>query len=292
MFSELSGSNLWFNGKIIPWQEANIHIMTHALHYASSVYEGLRSYHGKIFKATEHYQRLHKSAAYLDFQIPYTSEELIEATQQLIIRDKYQYGYIRAIAWCGSKVMTVSHNGADVNVAIGIWERPLTYPSQYYSDGICMNIAQWRRPDPNTAPVHSKTAGLYPISSISKKEAEKQGFKDALMLDYQGNIAEATSSNIFLVINGQLYTPVPKCFLNGITRCTCLQIAKDAGIPTQEITLTLEDLNKAQEVFLTGTAIEILPVGSIVGHNKTWSFKPGLVTHTIRSNFQNMINNF
>ncbi len=290
MFDDLPGS-IWLDSKIVPWKEAKLHVMTHALHYASSVYEGLRSYKGKVLKVEMHYERFHQSANYLDFEIPYSVEKLTKATQDLVINGGYINGYIRAIAWCGSKKMTVSNLGADVHVAIAVWERQLTYPESYYTEGIKMNIAKWRRPDPTTAPVHSKASGLYMTSSMSKVESERLGFNDALMLDYRGNIAEATSSNFFMVIDGKLYTPFPDCFLNGITRRTCLAVAKDLGIETHETALTLEDLSRAQEVFLTGTAIEILPVGSIEGDGSIWKFKPGEVTTKIRAEFQKMINN-
>lgn len=290
MFDDLQGF-VWIDGQFVPWKDARVHIMTHALHYASSVFEGIRSYNGKIFKGPDHYQRLHDSANYLDFQVPYSVEELVEATKQLIAKGSYQDGYIRALAWCGSKKMTVSHNGADVHTAIGVWERKLSYPAHYYTDGISMNISDWRRPDPRTAPVHSKAAGLYMTSSMSKAISEKLGFNDALMLDYQNNIAEATSSNIFLVIDGKLYTPIADCFLNGLTRLTCIKIAKYLGIQVEEIKLSLDDLSRAQEVFNTGTAIEILPVGSIEGNGQIWKFKPGKITNAIRAEYKNVIEN-
>lgn len=290
MFDELPGF-IWLDGKNIPWKDARCHIMTHALHYASSVYEGLRSYDGKIFKSKEHYARFHRSAEYLDFKIPYSEEELMEATQLLVDLGKYQSGYIRAISWCGSKVMTVSHREANVHTAIGIWERPLAYPDHFYSKGIRMNLAEWRRPSPDTAPVNSKASGLYMISSLSKRSSEISGYDDALMLDYQGNIAEATSSNIFIVVDGKICTPLPTCFLNGITRLTCIDIARSLGIDVCETTLTLDDLDNASEVFLTGTAIEILPVGSIESKERTWSFQPGLITRSIYSQYKQLINN-
>lgn len=288
MFDDLPGF-IWFDGQILPWKEARIHVMTHALHYASSVYEGMRSYKGKILKVQTHYERLHQSAIYLDFQVPYAIEELIAATNHLVIEGGYDQGYIRAIAWCGSKKMTVCHRDADVHVAIGVWERPLTYPERHYTHGIRMNIADWRRPDPRTAPVHSKAAGLYMTSAMSKATSERLGYNDTLMLDCQGNIAEASSSNIFLVIEGKLYTPTPDCFLNGITRRTCLEMTKGLGIESHETTLTLEDLGRAQEVFLTGTAIEILPVGRIEGHGSAWDFTPGKVTGLLREKLRDMI---
>ncbi|MDJ1407291.1 MAG: branched-chain amino acid transaminase [Candidatus Midichloria sp.] len=288
MFDDLPGS-IWLDGKIVSWKDARIHVMTHALHYASSVYEGLRAYGGKLLKAHQHYERFHQSANYLDFEVPYAIEELIEATEFLIKQGNYDQGYIRAIAWCGSKKMTVSHNGANVHVAIAVWERPVNYTESQFKNGIRMNISNWYRPDPKTAPVHSKASGLYMISSMSKRSSELLGFDDALMLDYRGNIAEASSSNIFLVIDGELFTPKPECFLNGITRRTCLDIARDLNINVYETKLTLDDLDRAQEVFLTGTAIEILSVGSIEGNGKSWQFRPAGVTNAIYNEFRNII---
>jgi branched-chain amino acid aminotransferase len=290
MFDNLQGF-IWFDGQILEWRDAKIHVMSHGLHYASSVYEGLRSYNGKLFKAIEHYQRLHESAKFLDFMIPYSPETLIGITQDLLTVGGYKNGYVRAISWCGSKTMKVSHNEADVHVAIGIWERPLIYSERVYIDGIRMNTSVWRRPDPKTAPVHSKAAGLYMTSSMSKKTSELSGFDDALMLDYRGNIAEATSSNIFMVVDGRLFTPTPTCFLNGITRLTCIDIAKKLGIEVVEMEIKPNLLSKASEVFLTGTAIEILPVGSIEYEKELYKFSPGEVTNAIRTQFRNLTEN-
>ena len=290
MFDDLPGY-IWFDGAIIPWKDARIHIMTHSLHYASSVYEGLRCYRGRVLKALPHYQRMQESANYLDFALPYNSEELADATNKLIALGNYNNGYIRAIAWCGSNKMTVSHKDADIHVAIGIWERPVSYSSAIYENGIRMNVASWKRPHPSTAPVHSKAAGLYMISSMSKKSAELAGFTDSLMLDYADNIAEATSANIFLVIDDKLYTPIADCFLNGITRRTCIEIAKDIDLPVYESKLTLDDLKRASEVFLTGTAVEILPVGSIENEGEIWQFKPSHITNKIRTEFSRIIDN-
>ncbi len=285
MFDNLEGY-IWIDGELKKWSDAKIHVMTHGLHYASSVFEGIRSYNGKIFKAKEHYERLQASANYLGFKVPYTVEQLEEATQLLIKKGNYNEPYIRAFAFCGSKVMSVSHKLSDVHCVIGMWERPVFFPEKVYKEGISMNISNWQRPDPNTAPVHSKAAGLYMISSLSKTNAEKEGFDDALMLDYKGDIAEASSSNIFLVIDGKLYTPKPTCFLNGITRLTCIDIAKELKIDVIEKTLTLSDLEKAQEVFLTGTAIEILPVGSVKDKDKKWTFTPGKITFAIHEKYK------
>ena len=290
MFKAIS-KYIWMDGKILLWEKAKIHIMSHSLHYASSVFDGLRIYNGKIFKANEHYNRLHESAKYLDYQIPYTTPKLIEITKELILLNKYKHAYIRVLAWCGTDTITVSHNGADIHTAIGIWERPINYPKKYYTEGINMNISDWKRPDPHTTPVHIKASGLYMVSSISKCKSEKLGFDDALMLDYKNNIAEATSSNIFFVINEQLYTPKIKCCLNGITRSICIDIAKKNNIKIKEINISLNSLSKVQEAFLTGTAIEILPIGKIVNNNKIWIFKPGKITNCIHNEFKKLTQN-
>jgi branched-chain amino acid aminotransferase len=287
MFDTMPG-RIWLDGEMVEWTEAQLHVMSHALHYASSVFEGLRSYDGRLFKGTEHYERFHQSARHLDFEVPYATEELLRATEALIADGGLREGYVRALAWCGSKVMTVSHRGADVRTMIAAWERPQGYPEHFFTQGIRMTIAKWRRPDPRTAPVHSKASGLYMTSSMDKKSAELLGFDDALVLDYKDCLAEATSSNLFLVIDGILHTPIPDCFLNGITRLTVLDIAGSLGISARESRLTLEDLSRASEVFLTGTAVEILPVGSIEGHGQRWSFRPGAVTEAIRTDFRRM----
>lgn len=259
--------------------------MTHALHYASSVFEGIRSYNGKLFKAKEHYNRLHTSAELLNFKIPYSTETLISATENLLRKGDYENGYVRAISWCGSRVMTVSHNNSNIHTAIGIWERPIKEPTILYEKGISMNISKWKRPDPITCPVHSKASGMYMISSISKKTAEELGYNDSLLLDYQDHIAEATSSNIFLVNNNVIYTPITKCFLNGITRQTVINIAKKLNINILEKNMTIDFLNKITEVFLTGTTVEILPVHSIEDTNRKWTFKPSKITKLITSEY-------
>ncbi|MEI6284930.1 MAG: aminotransferase class IV [Bacillota bacterium] len=290
MFDNMPG-HIWIDGRIVPWVEARVHIMTHSLHYASSIFEGLRTYDGKVFKSLEHYQRLHTSAGYMGYKIPYTATELVHATEQIVELGGYKQGYVRALVWIGSQKMTVSHDGTDVHTAIGIWERPPIHVERYFTEGMRLTVADWRRPDPRTAPVHSKAACLYGISAISKRASELAGYDDALMLDCEDNIAEASSSNIFFVGNGKLYTPRPDCFLNGITRLTCIEIARSLGIEVCETKIKWEDLGTMQEAFLTGTAIEILPVGSVDGFGKTWRFKPGELTNRIRGQFMKCIDN-
>ena len=290
MFDKMPG-HIWIDGRIVPWTDAHVHIMTHSLHYASGIFEGIRTYNGKVFKAEQHYERLHTSAALLNYKIAYPVSELVRATEQLVELDGYKQGYVRALAWIGSQKMTVSHDSADVHTAIAIWERPPIHVERYFTEGMRLTVANWRRPDPRSAPVHSKAACLYAISSMSKRQSELAGYDDALMLDCNDYIAEASSSNIFFVGNGKLYTPTPDCFLNGITRLTCIDIARNLGIEVCEKKLRLEDLDDMQEAFLTGTAVEILPVGCIEGYGKTWRFKPGELTNRVRGEFMKCIDN-
>ena len=294
-FDDLPG-NIWIDGEFFPWKEAKVHVMTHGLHYASSVYEGLRAYNGRIFKAYEHYKRLIESAKYLGFDLLYSADELMLATQQLIYDCNYKNPYIRAIAWVGSESMLISTRSSKVHIAIAAWEREVVWPDRFLTEGINMHIADWRRPDPKTAPVHSKASCMYTTSSMAKAQAESEGFDDALMLGYDGNIAEATTSNIFFIKKGELYTPKPECFLNGITRRTCIQIAAKLGINVNETTMSVNDLDVMTESFITGTAIEILPVSTIhdsisyhpADFKKVYKFTPGSITEQIIKEFRKM----
>lgn len=284
-------NNIWIDGEIVPSYDAKISIMSHALHYASSVFEGIRAYDSHVFKLNQHLNRLEASAQLLGFTVPYTKDILKQAIYSLMEAQQHKEAYIRIIVWCGIDKITVSHSNIDVHAAIAIWERAPNYQEKHFTEGIRLCIADWKRPAPDTAPTQSKAAGLYMISSLSKVQAEKSGYDDALMLDYRGYIAEASSSNIFLVIDNALYTPIPDCFLNGITRLTVIELAHKLGIPIAEAHLSIDALDRAQEVFLTGTAIEILPVGRIEGAQGKWSFKPGLITHTICNAFADITRN-
>lgn len=272
---------IWLDGNLIPWSSATIPIATHALHYASSVYEGIRSYNGNILKMRMHYERFHQSAQGMGFNVPYSIKDLEEATQELVREENCQHLYIRPLAWCGTNRMTVASRGIDVHVAIMAWERPL---NRNHS-AIRLIESRWKRPDPCTAPVHSKAAGLYMISTMSKNEAEIQGYDDALLLDYRGYIAEASSSNFFVVKDSKLITPIPHSFLNGITRLTIIDLAKTLNIPVEERDFHLEDLAGATEAFLTGTAIEILPISEIQSSQGNFRFKEGLITHRLKQAF-------
>ncbi len=255
---------IWFNGELVPWRNAKLHVLSHALHYASSVFEGERSYAGKIFKLTEHTERLVFSAKELGFNLPYTVSEIDAACIEVCNVNNIINGYIRPIAWRGSEMMGVSAQDTRINVAIAAWDWPSYFSPQARMKGIRLKTSKWRRPSPETEPVHAKAAGLYMICTLSKHNAEEEGYDDCLMLDWRGQIAEATGANIFLVFgDGKLHTPIPDCFLNGITRQTVIDLAATRGIDVVERAIMPIELNDATEIFLTGTAAEVTPVGSI-----------------------------
>ena len=255
---------IWMNGVFVPWQEAKVHVLTHGLHYASSVFEGLRVYDGKIFKLQEHSERLHRSAELLDMVIPYSVEVLNDACREAVIRNHMTNGYIRPIAWSGSEMMAISAKQNTVHVAVAAWEWGSYFDPAIKANGLKLKTSTWRRPSPGTAPTASKAAGLYMICTMSKHQAEREGYHDALMLDYRGYIAEATGANIFLIMEGgEIHTPTPDCFLDGITRRTVMDLARAAGYTVVERHISPQELTDAKEVFLTGTAAEITPVGSI-----------------------------
>ncbi|MDA7982969.1 MAG: branched-chain amino acid aminotransferase [Alphaproteobacteria bacterium] len=268
---------IWLNGQFIPWRDAKTHTIAHGLHYASLVFEGERAYNGRIFRLQEHHERLHRSAEILDFQIPYSVQELNDVARELLKRQDLKDAYIRPAAWRGSGQMGVSAHNAGVNTVIAAWQWPSYFSPELLEKGISLKISQWRRPAPDTAPVHSKAAGLYMICTLAKHHAEAHGFTDALMLDWRGYLAEATGANIFLVINGKLHTPIPDCFLDGITRRTVIGLARLQGREVVEERLAPDDLARASEVFICGTAAEVTPVGKIDDYN----FTPGEVTRAL-----------
>lgn len=249
--------HIWMNGEMVAWRDAKLHVLTHGLHYASCVFEGERAYGGRVFKLTEHSQRLIDSGRILGFEVPYTAAELDAATKAVIEKNGFSDCYVRPVAWRGSEQMGVSAQASRINVAIATWEW-----GAYYSD-LKLTRAEYRRPAPETAPVKSKAAGLYMICTISKHAAEAKGFGDALMLDYRGYIAETTGANIFLVIDGAIHTPTPDCFLDGITRRTVIGLAKARGFEVIERHIKPEEIDRAQEIFVTGTAAEVTPVRAI-----------------------------
>lgn len=276
---------IWFDGNLVPWRDANVHVLTHALHYASAVFEGERVYEGEIFKLTEHTERLHGSAKLLGFEIPYSVAAIDQACRDVVKELGFRDGYLRPIAWRGSEMMGVSAQQTKIHVAIAGWEWPSYFNPEQRLKGIRLKTGPWRRPAPDTAPCKSKAAGLYMICTLSKHEVERQGYDDALMLDWQGNIAESTGANIFLVQNGVLHTPTPRNFLDGITRQTVIALAKNRGYEVVERVIAPEELGKTSEVFLTGTAAEVTPVGSIDDHR----FTVGAITQTLMADYDNTV---
>ncbi|NRP70330.1 Branched-chain-amino-acid aminotransferase [Ensifer psoraleae] len=279
-FDQLDGE-IWFNGEFVPWKDAKIHVLTHGLHYASAVFEGERAYGGRIFKLTEHNQRLHQSADILGFKIPYSVEELDSASKELLTRQAFSEAYVRPIAWRGSEQMGVSAQNSRINVAIAIWQWGSYFNPAEKLKGIRLDIAEYRRPDPRTAPSKSKAAGLYMICTISKHAAEAKGYADALMLDWRGQVAEATGANVFFVRDGVLHTPVPDCFLDGITRRTVIELAKRRGYEVVERVIMPEELSGFSECFLTGSAAEVTPVSEI----GPYRFTPAAITETLMNDY-------
>ena len=263
-FDKRSGK-IWFNNELCEWQDARVHIISHGMHYASLVFEGLRVYNTKIFKLEEHIERLFNSARILDMKIPYSNQEIIEATKKLISGQNIKNGYIRPFAWRGSEMMGVSAQNTKINVAIAIWDWPTYFDPALKSKGIKLNISKWQRPPQNSSPWQSKAAGLYMICTLSKHQAEKDGFTDSLMLDHEGNVAEATSANIFFKDkNNELHTPIPDSFLDGITRKTVIDLAKSKNIKINERKISPNELSNFVGCFITGTAAEITPVANIL----------------------------
>ena len=269
---------IWYNGEFVAWRDAKAHLLTHALHYGSAVFEGERCYAGRIFKSAEHSQRLIDSGRILGFEVPYTVAELEAAKAETVARMGFSECYVRPIAWRGSEQMGVSAQQSRINVAIAVWEW-----GAYYSD-LRLTRALYDRPAPNTAPVHAKASGLYMICTICKHAAEAKGFGDALMLDYRGYVAETTGANLFFVINGEIHTPTPDCFLNGITRRTVIDLARRRGITVTERHIKPEELRDAQEIFVTGTAAEVTPVRQI----DDLSYQLGPVTRQLIDDYHSL----
>ena len=271
-FSQNEGF-IWYDGELIEWKDTKIHVLTHGLHYASSVFEGERCYDGKIFREIEHTKRLHHSANTLGFEIPYSVEEICEVRKIVLKANNIINGYISPVAWRGSEMMGISAQRNKIHLAVAAWEWPSYYSPEARLKGIKLQLTKWRRPSPETAPISTKAAGLYMICTLAKHEAERNECEDALMLDYRGYIAETTSANIFLVIDNEIHTPLADCFLNGITRQEVIKIANEKGIKLIERHIKLEELEKADEVFVTGTAAEITPVSQI----DEYKFKPDTI---------------
>ncbi|MEC7488111.1 MAG: branched-chain amino acid aminotransferase [Pseudomonadota bacterium] len=283
-FDEQEG-HIWYNGSLVPWEDTKLHVLSHGLHYASCVFEGERVYNGEVFKLREHTQRLIDSAGELGFEIPYSLEALEQATRVTIATQGYADAYVRPVAWRGSEMMGVSAQSTRINVAIAVWEWPSYFSPEARLRGIKLKTAKWRRPDPATAPVHAKAAGLYMICTLSKHEAEAEGYDDALMLDWRGKIAESTGANIFLIQDGTIHTPTPDCFLDGITRRTVIDLAKKRSLEVIERSIMPDELARTDEVFVTGTAAEVTPVGEIDDYN----FQVGNITRALLEDYDNLV---
>jgi branched-chain amino acid aminotransferase len=272
---------MWLDGEMVPWRDAKLHVLSHALHYGSCVFEGERAYSKRIFKLEEHTERLFESARQLDMTIPFTADEINAACNAVIVAHDIVDGYIRPVAWRGSEMMGVSAQVAQTHVAIATWPWPNLFGDDKRESGIRMKTSKWRRPSPDTAPVKAKAAGLYMICTLSRHAVEPEGYDDALMLDWRGQIAESTGANIFLAQNGVLHTPTPDCFLDGITRRTVMDLARQRGHEVVERVIMPEELAYTDEVFLTGTAAEVTPVGEIDEHN----FRVGPITRQLMEDY-------
>lgn len=255
---------IWIDGQMKPWREARIHVMSHGLHYGGSVFEGERVYEGQIFKLKEHSDRLVRSGEMLDMALPYTSEQIMDLSREVVAANKIDNGYVRPIAWRGPEMMGIAAQACKVHVAIACWEWPkYFFPKSGENSGLALKTSQWRRCDPRTMPVQSKCAGIYAIGTMAKHQADRAGYDDALMLDVHGRVAESSGANLFVIKDGLIKTPVPECFLNGITRQTVMKLARDLGYTVEETHIMPDDLKAVDEIFLTGTAAEIAPVSKI-----------------------------
>ena len=279
-FDQRDGS-IWMYGALIPWTDARVHVLTHGLHYASSVFEGERAYAGAIFKLREHTERLVYSAKELGFEIPYTVDEIDAACVETLEANGLADGYLRPVAWRGSEMMGVSAQNNRINLAIAAWEWPSYFDPEERLKGIRLDMAEYRRPSPETAPCHAKAAGLYMICTLSKHAAESKGYADALMLDWRGRVAEATGANVFFVDNNVLHTPEPDCFLDGITRRTVIELARARGLEIVERAIMPDEMENFSECFITGTAAEVTPVSEI----GPYKFTPGDISINLLNDY-------
>ena len=279
-FDQLDGE-IWYNGEFVPWADAKLHVLSHGLHYASGVFEGERAYGGRIFKLEEHTDRLFRSAEILDMEIPYTPEEINEACMASLEKNGLKDAYVRPIAWRGSEMMGVSAQKNRINVAIATWQWPSYFDPELKLKGIRLAISDWRRPDPATAPTQAKAAGLYMICTLSKHKAEREGYQDALMFDWRGQVAEATGANVFFVKDGEIHTPTPDCFLDGITRRTVMDLARERQIKVNERPIMPDEMEGFEQCFLTGTAAEVTPVSRI----GPYTFEVGEITRTLMNDY-------
>lgn len=278
---------IWFNGELVDWPDVKLHVLSHAMHYASSVFEGERVYNKKIFKLEEHTERLFYSAERMDMKIPYTQDHLNEACKAIVEKNSIIDGYVRPIAWRGAEMMGVSAQSTKINLAIAVWEWPSYFDPEQRLKGIRLTLSKWKRPSPETIPCDTKAAGLYMICTLSKHDAERRGYADSLMLDYENYVAEATGANVFFIKEGEIHTPKPDCFLDGITRRTVIAIAKKRGIKVIERKILPEEMSDFSECFLTGTAVEVTPVSEIAGYK----FTPGEITKNLMEDYLNFVKN-
>ena len=276
---------IWYDGELVAWPEAKLHVLTHGLHYASAVFEGERAYGGEIFKLEEHTDRLIQSARMLDFEIPYSADKINRACRETLRSQGFRDAYVRPIAWRGSEMMGVAAQNTRIHLAIAVWEWPSYFDPEQRLKGIRLDMARYRRPDPATAPAKSKATGLYMICTICKHEAERKGYQDALMLDWRGQVAEATGANIFFVRDGELHTPTPDCFLDGITRRTVIDLARRRGVRVVERAVMPDEMAEFEECFLTGTAAEVTPVSEI----GPYRFKVGDLTRTLMADYTDTV---
>jgi branched-chain amino acid aminotransferase len=275
---------IWWDGALVPWREAKLHVLSHGLHYASAVFEGERAYNGHIFRLRDHTERLIQSGRLLGFEIPYTAEQIDEACYQTLRANNLTDAYVRPIAWRGSEQLAVSAQLTTIHLAIATWEWPSYFGAERMK-GIRLGMADWKRPSPETAPTASKATGLYMIGTLSKHKAEAEGYDDALMLDWRGQVAEATGANIFFVMNGKIHTPTPDCFLDGITRRSVMSLAKNRQMTLIERAIRPEEMADATEAFLAGTAAEVTPIREIGQYN----FTPGQITGTLLKDYEGLV---
>ena len=274
---------IWQDGVYVPWREAKVHVLTHSLHYGSCVFEGERAYEGEVFKSEEHTERLHASAGMLDYKIPFSSDDINTAKNELMNKMGFENCYVRAFAWRGSEMMGVSAQDNTIHAAIAIWEW-----GNYFADkmkGIRVTMSEWKRPSPETIPSAAKAAGLYMICTMSKHKAEQQGYADALMLDYRGYVAELTGANVFFIQDGVIHTPIADCFLDGITRRSVIELARARGFEVVERRIKPEELPTFSECFITGTAAEVTPVSEIAGN----IYKPGDMTAALIEDYDRLV---
>ncbi len=282
-FDDRDGS-IWWDGEMLPWRDAKLHVLSHGLHYASAVFEGERAYAGHIFRLREHTDRLIESGRILGFEIPYSAQEIDDASNQVLAASGLSDAYIRPLAWRGAEQLSVSAQQTKIHLMIAVWAWPNLFGADRMK-GVRLGMAPWKRPHPETAPTRAKASGLYMIGTMSKHHVEAQGFNDALMLDWRGQVTEATGANIFFVMNGEIHTPIPDCFLDGITRRTVMRLAEKRQIPVIERVIMPDEMKHATEAFLVGTAAEVTPIRQI----EALDFTPGHITETLMADYEALV---